>query len=151
MDDQSAAGERNVVRAKLSRGSTSLADLRALFPRALIFAMYGLTECKRVSYLEPERVRLDPSDAVDTLLAMTVAHIVYQGETVRYILKSEAGLELQAVELGEVRFATGGATLPYNDDWTCGIRLGDGDWPDFTAERLFAAKAKARAAERYGT
>jgi len=33
--------------------------------------------------------------------------VVYQGETVRYILKSEAGLELQAVELGEVRFATG--------------------------------------------
>src|SRR5580765_8550554 len=26
----------------------------------------------------------------------------------------------------EVRFATGGATLPYNDDWTCGVRLGDG-------------------------
>jgi hypothetical protein len=38
---------------------------------------------------------------------MTVAHVVYQGETVRYLLKSEAGLELQAVELGEVRFATG--------------------------------------------
>ena len=57
--------------------------------------------------LRPERVRLDPSDAVDTLLAMTVAHVVYQGETVRYILKSEAGLELQALELGEVRFAAG--------------------------------------------
>ena len=39
----------------------------------------------------------------------------------------------------EVRFATGGATLPYNDDWTCGIRLGDGDWPEFVAEQLFAA------------
>jgi LysR family transcriptional regulator, glycine cleavage system transcriptional activator len=39
----------------------------------------------------------------------------------------------------EVRFATGGATLPYNDDWTCGIRLGDGNWPDFIAEKLFAA------------
>ena len=39
----------------------------------------------------------------------------------------------------EVRFATGGATVPYNDDWTCGIRLGDGHWPDFVTERLFAA------------
>src|SRR5438876_3711445 len=39
----------------------------------------------------------------------------------------------------EVRFATGGATLPYNDDWTCGIRLGDGNWPGFAAEQLFAA------------
>ena len=57
--------------------------------------------------LRPERIRLDPAAALDTVLAMTVAHVVYQGETVRYILKSEAGLELQAVELGEVRFATG--------------------------------------------
>ena len=57
--------------------------------------------------LRPERIRLDPSAALDTVIPMTVAHVVYQGETVRYILKSEAGLELQAVELGEVRFATG--------------------------------------------
>ena len=57
--------------------------------------------------LRPERVRLDPAGALDTVLPMTVAHVVYQGETVRYILKSEAGLELQAVELGEVRFAAG--------------------------------------------
>ena len=57
--------------------------------------------------LRPERVRLDPSGALDTVLPMTVAHVVYQGETVRYILKSDGGLELQAVELGEVRFAAG--------------------------------------------
>ena len=31
-------------------------DLRVLFPNSLIFRMYGLTECKRVSYLEPELV-----------------------------------------------------------------------------------------------
>lgn len=30
--------------------------LREVFPNALIFAMYGLTECKRVSYLEPELI-----------------------------------------------------------------------------------------------
>jgi ABC-type Fe3+/spermidine/putrescine transport system ATPase subunit len=57
--------------------------------------------------LRPERIRLDPATALDTVLPMTVAHVVYQGETVRYILTSEAGLELQAVELGEVRFAAG--------------------------------------------
>ncbi len=28
--------------------------LKKIFPNALIFKMYGLTECKRVSYLEPE-------------------------------------------------------------------------------------------------
>jgi len=39
----------------------------------------------------------------------------------------------------EVRFATGGAAAPFNEDWTCGIRLGDGHWPGLAAERLFAA------------
>jgi len=29
-------------------------NLREIFPNALIFKMYGLTECKRVCYLEPE-------------------------------------------------------------------------------------------------
>jgi ABC-type Fe3+/spermidine/putrescine transport system ATPase subunit len=57
--------------------------------------------------LRPERVRLDPAEPLDTVLTMTVAHVVYQGETVRYVLQSETGLQLQAVELGEVRFAAG--------------------------------------------
>ena len=39
----------------------------------------------------------------------------------------------------EVRIATGGAAAPFNDDWTCGIKLGDGQWPGLVAERLFAA------------
>lgn len=36
------------------------ADLKNIFPNALIFKMYGLTECKRVCYLEPELVDLKP-------------------------------------------------------------------------------------------
>jgi long-chain acyl-CoA synthetase len=35
--------------------------LREIFPNALIFRMYGLTECKRVSYLEPELVDEKPT------------------------------------------------------------------------------------------
>jgi long-chain acyl-CoA synthetase len=35
-------------------------DLKKIFPSALIFKMYGLTECKRVCYLEPELVDLKP-------------------------------------------------------------------------------------------
>jgi acyl-CoA synthetase (AMP-forming)/AMP-acid ligase II len=31
-------------------------DLKKIFPHALIFKMYGLTECKRVCYLEPELI-----------------------------------------------------------------------------------------------
>ena len=37
-----------------------VAKLREVFPNALIYKMYGLTECKRVCYLEPELVDAKP-------------------------------------------------------------------------------------------
>lgn len=37
-----------------------LSYLKRIFPNALIFKMYGLTECKRVSYLEPELLDKKP-------------------------------------------------------------------------------------------
>jgi LysR family transcriptional regulator, glycine cleavage system transcriptional activator len=39
----------------------------------------------------------------------------------------------------EVRITTGGAAAPFGDDWSCGIKLGDGEWPGLAAEPLFAA------------
>jgi LysR family glycine cleavage system transcriptional activator len=39
----------------------------------------------------------------------------------------------------EVRITTGGAAAPFDEDWTCGIRLGEGDWPGLVAAPLFAA------------
>jgi long-chain acyl-CoA synthetase len=38
--------------------SEFIPDLKKIFPRALIFKMYGLTECKRVCYLEPELIEI---------------------------------------------------------------------------------------------
>lgn len=35
--------------------------LKIMFPKAAIFSMYGLTECKRVSYLPPEFIDLKPN------------------------------------------------------------------------------------------
>ncbi len=40
--------------------SNAVPVLREVFPNALIFRMYGLTECKRVSYLEPEEIDEHP-------------------------------------------------------------------------------------------
>ena len=40
--------------------SEFIPDLKKIFPNALIFKMYGLTECKRVCYLEPELVDEKP-------------------------------------------------------------------------------------------
>jgi LysR family transcriptional regulator, regulator of gene expression of beta-lactamase len=37
----------------------------------------------------------------------------------------------------EVRMATGGATRPVRDDWTCTIRRDTGAWPGYIAEKLF--------------
>ena len=74
----------------------------------------------------------------------------------RWLIPRLADFQKTAPDI-EVRFATGGAALPFNDDWTCGIRLGDGDWPGFDAEQLFAADltpvcapALAQAAEDAG-
>src|SRR5580704_11349802 len=39
----------------------------------------------------------------------------------------------------DVRITTGGAAAPFGDDWSCGIKLGGGDWPGLVAEPLFAA------------
>src|SRR3954469_4109286 len=39
----------------------------------------------------------------------------------------------------EVRITTGGAAAPFGEDWSCGIKLGDGGWPGLVAEPLFAA------------
>jgi long-chain acyl-CoA synthetase len=36
-------------------------DLRQLFPRAKLYSMYGLTECKRVTYLPPEQLDIRPT------------------------------------------------------------------------------------------
>src|SRR3569623_1493770 len=38
----------------------------------------------------------------------------------------------------EVRFTTGGAAVPFGEDWSCGIQLGTGAWPGLVAEPLFA-------------
>jgi len=39
----------------------------------------------------------------------------------------------------DVRITTGGAAAPFGEDWSCGIQLGDGEWPGLIAEPLFAA------------
>lgn len=38
-----------------------LLDIQELFSKARIYSMYGLTECKRVSYLDPKQVHVRPN------------------------------------------------------------------------------------------
>jgi len=39
----------------------------------------------------------------------------------------------------EVRITAGGVAAPFGEDWSCGIQLGNGNWPGLVAEPLFAA------------
>ena len=52
-----------------------IARLRQVFPAARIFSMYGLTECKRVSYLPPEELDRRP-DSVGKAIPNTEVFIV---------------------------------------------------------------------------
>ena len=51
---------RRVTNTAAALHATFHAELARIFPNALVFAMYGLTECKRVSYLEPELIAEKP-------------------------------------------------------------------------------------------
>jgi len=49
--------------------------LRALFPGAKLFSMYGLTECKRCTYLPPEQLALRP-ESVGVAIPGTEAYVI---------------------------------------------------------------------------
>jgi long-chain acyl-CoA synthetase len=52
---------RRVTNTAAALPADFIPRLATVFPNALIFAMYGLTECKRVAYLEPERLFEKPT------------------------------------------------------------------------------------------
>ena len=54
------AGVTRVTNTAAALADASTTRLHDIFPAALIYKMYGLTECKRVSYLEPELVEAKP-------------------------------------------------------------------------------------------
>jgi long-chain acyl-CoA synthetase len=56
--------------------------LATMFPRALIFPMYGLTECKRVSYLEPEMAATRPTSVGKAIPGTEVFLLSPDGEPV---------------------------------------------------------------------
>lgn len=51
---------RRVTNTAASLPAEAASGLQALFPHGKLFRMYGLTECKRVSFLEPEELERRP-------------------------------------------------------------------------------------------
>ena len=58
-------------------------DLKKIFPNALIFKMYGLTECKRVCYLEPELIDEKPTSVGKAIPGTEVFLLSATGEPVQ--------------------------------------------------------------------
>ena len=56
-----------------------IAQLREMFPKVKIYSMYGLTECKRVSYLPPEELEKRPG-SVGKAMPATEAYIVDEND-----------------------------------------------------------------------
>jgi LysR family glycine cleavage system transcriptional activator len=137
-----AAGELNVTPAAVSR-MVALLEQRIgvpLFERKA--NRLTLTAAGRAYQggLTPIFDQLANLTAQVTALAGSRVLTIGVGPTfaTRWLIPRLADFQRREPEI-EVRFATGGATVPYNDEWTCGVRLGDGNWPGFAAERLFAA------------
>jgi len=57
--------------------------LKEIFPNALIYKMYGLTECKRVSYLEPELIDVKPGSVGKAIPGTEVYVLDKQGIPVK--------------------------------------------------------------------
>jgi acyl-CoA synthetase (AMP-forming)/AMP-acid ligase II len=55
------ASLRMITNTAAALSEAHIAELRALFPQATLFSMYGLTECKRVTYLPPEQLDIRPT------------------------------------------------------------------------------------------
>ncbi|HXN06694.1 MAG TPA: AMP-binding protein, partial [Nitrospiria bacterium] len=53
--------------------------LRKLFPHIKIYSMYGLTECKRVSYLPPDQIDIRPASVGKAMPGVEVAILDDQG------------------------------------------------------------------------
>ena len=56
--------------------------LKKIFPNALIYKMYGLTECKRVSYLEPELIDSHPTSVGKAIPGTEIFLLSENGELI---------------------------------------------------------------------
>jgi acyl-coenzyme A synthetase/AMP-(fatty) acid ligase len=87
----------------LTGGATSAGlrqKLAAAFPNAKIFAMYGLTECKRVAYLEPAEFLRRPYSCGREMAGVTAEIVGEDGKAVEQGAIGELTIEGENVCLG---------------------------------------------------
>ncbi|MEV5828472.1 AMP-binding protein [Spirillospora sp. NPDC052242] len=79
---RTAASVRLITSTGSHLGTPLIARLRAAFPRAQVMPMYGLTECKRVSYLAPNLVDAKPGSVGRPMAGVTCRVVDANGRTV---------------------------------------------------------------------
>lgn len=96
----------------------TIAEIRAIFPGARLYSMYGLTECKRVSYLPPDQLDVRP-ESVGIPIPGTEAWV-----------EDDEGRRLPAGEIGELVVRGAHVMQGYwNDHEATAERLRPGRWP----------------------
>ena len=146
-----AAAELHVSQAAISR-------MVKLLEERLGFALFdrranALVLTERGRALQPALTEAFDGIArrVEQVSAMRAGPVLTVGMgatvAVRWLIPRLSSFHLAHPEL-EVRIATGGAGAPMNDDWTCAVLLGDGQWPGYEAERLFSSSLQPVCAPR---
>lgn len=59
--DYDLSALRLITNTAAALSESQIKQIRALFPQATLYSMYGLTECKRVTYLPPEQLDIRPT------------------------------------------------------------------------------------------
>jgi LysR family transcriptional regulator, glycine cleavage system transcriptional activator len=144
-----ASAELGVAPASVSR-MVKLLEARigfALFARApnrLALTKAGRVYCDGLTEIFDRLVDLTDRAAA---LARHPILTIGAGPTFasRWLIPRLSSLR-EAVPGVDVRVTAGGIAAPFADDWTCGIRLGDGKWPGLIAVPLFAAELSPVAA-----
>ena len=142
----SAAQELNVTPAAISRMVRLLEDRLALplfrrRPNGLALTPAGHAY---QAGLTPIFDALANLTAQVTALANPRVLTVGVGPTfaIRWLIPRLASFQELEPDI-DVRITTGGAAAPFADDWTCGIKLGSGAWPEL-ADRT-AVRSRSRA------
>jgi len=74
---------RKVTNTAAALPGEFIPDLKKIFPKAIIFKMYGLTECKRVCYLEPELIDIKTESVGKAIPGTEVYLLSLEGKPVQ--------------------------------------------------------------------
>lgn len=146
-----AASELNVSPAAISR-------IVHLFEDRLGVALFERSANRLATTSAGRAYQVGLTPLLDALANLT-AQVTMQGSTrtltigvgptfaTRWLIPRLADFRKREPDI-EVRFTAGGVAASFADDWTCGITLGDGNWPGLISERLFAADLQPVCAPR---